>query len=117
VQDIYALGVIVYEALTGGTLLPQDTPNAAEACARDDAQYAWERAVPDAVATSGIRHVLLACLARDAAHRPSAAAVRDAIDGMGRAGGGAAIGRVAMGGSFTAQRTAGARASAKLDTA
>ena len=78
VQDIWALGVTVYEAITGDSALPSRR-GAAYACAAGDASYPWEVYVPRSLLDSGHSRLVLACLARDSAARPTAAAVQSAL--------------------------------------
>ena len=81
VQDIWALGVTVYEAITGDSALPSRR-GAAYACAAGDAPYPWEKSVPRCLLDSGHSRLVLACLARNAAARPTAAAVQSALEDL-----------------------------------
>ena len=77
-QDVWALAVIAFESLTGRPAL--DNEGAACRCARGEQPYPWERPPGEQAQewreAESLRAVLEPCLARDAAARPSADALR-----------------------------------------
>jgi serine/threonine protein kinase len=81
-QDVWALGVMVYEALTHSHALPRETSNdVAFELAAGKQQYLWERDELDpAYAKSKLRGCVAACLARD----PNVAHLRVMIDHLGQ---------------------------------
>ena len=72
--DIWALGVMVYEALTGALAFPpfRKRPVEVYEAAGGSARYPWESDRDVQFSRYRIRPVVEACLARDAAARPSA---------------------------------------------
>lgn len=96
--DIWAMGVVVYECLTGERAFPRYGGNTGVlACAKGRAKYAWERPeeeLPTAWVKARVRPVFERCLARSAADRPSAFEVLrglqrlDSVTTQGKRGGG-----------------------------
>ena len=88
-QDIYSLGVMVFEALTHARALPAfGASSAAVAAATGAQQYPWELAddkLSPAFGRSKIRGMLAACLAREASARPTAARLCEQLIGIGDA--------------------------------
>ena len=88
-QDVYALGVMVYEVLTHSrALTPVGSSAAAVAAANGESQYPWELSgdkLSLAFSRSRIRGMLAACLARDPGARPSAAWLCEQLIGVGDA--------------------------------
>ena len=80
--DIWALGVTVYEALTGTLVFPPFLMKPADihAAASGSAHYPWEVDHDVQFSRYRIRPVVEACLARDAAARPSAAQLLAQLD-------------------------------------
>jgi serine/threonine protein kinase len=83
-QDVWALGVMAFEALTQTRTLTM----AQEVfdCASGSMQYPWEAVPAEQPAQwrqSRLRALILPCLARDAAARPSAAALLAAVGKIG----------------------------------
>ncbi len=80
--DVWALGVILYELLAGHRPYPdvEHTPMTLLLKVTSDEPVP----LPDAFAEipSGLRELVLECLEKDPADRPSALAVRDALEGM-----------------------------------
>jgi hypothetical protein len=84
-QDIWALGVIGFEALTGSPALPclHRTADAIK-LADGRLQYEWEGSnVAPAVVQSRAYPIVRACLQRDQAHRTTAAGILQAIRALG----------------------------------
>jgi serine/threonine protein kinase len=79
-QDIWALGVIVYEALAG---CRAHTTAEAHAAAAGAQPYTWERDPAPAFAQSRLREIVLACLSRNRNDRPTAHDVLAAVDAVG----------------------------------
>ena len=79
--DVWALGVITYEALTGTLTFPVNTPEAEIAAAlAGGAPLRWEVAEEEELAKlRGLREPVLQCLSRDAAARPTADALAAAL--------------------------------------
>ena len=88
-QDVYALGLIVFEALTHARALPACGACAAAAAAAAGAQrYPWEAAedqLSPAFGRSKLRGTLAACLARNPAERPTAAQLCEQLISIGDA--------------------------------
>ena len=87
-HDVWSLGVMVYETITRAPAFARRGLKLASvfACARGDECYAWERPLgeqPPAWRNSRLREVVLLCLARDAAARPSAEELKTNIWRMG----------------------------------
>ena len=79
--DVWALGVIAYESLTGNAVFPpfSDTKRTHE-CACGHAQYPWEvDAAPDTWRKARSRSIFERCLQRRPQARPSAAEVLQAL--------------------------------------
>jgi serine/threonine protein kinase len=85
VQDIWALGVIGFEALVGGPALPWLRSTADAVMLADGSEpYPWERShVAPEFVQSRAYPVIVACLHRDPARRPTAPAILQAIDELG----------------------------------
>lgn len=84
-QDIWALGVISYEALTGerGVSALGGIETILELA--DGEPYPWEASQPPpSFAKSRVRAVVDMCLKRDPSHRASAAQVLVMIDQIGQ---------------------------------
>ena len=84
-QDVWALGVMAYEALTHSSAFPQFA-SAADivAAAAGTHEYVWEGASTlPAFAKSRARRLIGACLERDARKRPSAGHLLRMIDALG----------------------------------
>ena len=73
VQDIWSLGVIAYEALTGNAAVsPYSSMDTIHRLAAS-AMYPWEAPnAPALYSKSRVRNVIAACLARNPSERPSA---------------------------------------------
>ena len=88
-QDIWALGVMLYEIITQGPTFPPGTQaSALYECASGRQQYPWEAdaALSDAQwRRSRLRGVASLCLARDAAQRPSAREISQKLAQMSSA--------------------------------
>ena len=85
-HDVWALALMAYEAIARQTTftMMSDAFN----CAYDHQKYPWEQSLeaqPLAWRQSRLRGALLPCLARDAAQRPTAAALLDSIVRLGHA--------------------------------
>ena len=80
--DIWALGVMVYEALTDGAVFPPytTTPGDVYAAASGSARYPWELDRDAQFSRYRVRPAVEACLARDPAARPSAVQLITMID-------------------------------------
>ena len=87
--DVWALGVIAYEALTHARAFPPGRRSAEVfAAAAGRRPYPWELAegnLPRMWRRSRLRNIAEACLAREAARRPTAQCVVDAMQLMGSA--------------------------------
>ena len=85
-HDMWAVGVMAYESLVGHMALP--TLSAIRACAAGGQPYPWElpagKQAP-AWRESRLRGLLAACLSRDPAERPTAAALAASVSNVGRA--------------------------------
>ena len=105
--DIWALGVIVYEVLTGAPAL-QTCKNVEEviAHAAGEKAYPWEAAANADFDQSNVRHLIRECLRRNPELRPTAAQLRAAVDAMGRSDGGSAVSRSATPNATLAARSA-----------
>ena len=80
--DIWALGVIVYEALTDDIVFPPfvKRPTDIFAAASGTARYPWELDQDAQFSRYRIRPVVVACLARKAAARPTAVQLLAQLD-------------------------------------
>ena len=73
--DIWAVGVIAFELLTQERVFPPEATVEDVVCALRGAGLPWERGAVRCARLRGLRGAVLACLARDPARRPSAAAL------------------------------------------
>ena len=85
-QDVYALGVMVFEVLTHARVFPSSACAAALTAATGESQYPWE--VPEteldsAFCRSKIRNMLTACLSREPNERPTAAQLCEQLIAIG----------------------------------
>ena len=80
--DIWALGVMVYEALTDDIVFPPFVTSASDvlAAASGSVRYPWELDRDKQFSRYRIRPAVEACLARDPAARPTAASLIAQID-------------------------------------
>ena len=80
--DIWALGVMVYEALTDGAVFPPyaTPPSDVYAAASGSVRYPWELDRDKQFSRYRVRPAVEACLARDPAARPSAVELITMID-------------------------------------
>lgn len=86
--DIWALGVIVYEAISGSHAFPRlSGTEPILKCAHGGAKYPWEGdgVAGGAFARSRVRELVLRCLSREPDRRPRAPAVLRAIDRISNA--------------------------------
>ena len=84
-HDVWALGVIAYEAITQTRSLT--TQNQIAQCAQGHAQYPWEAhssQQPQEWLQSRLRTVMMPCLQRDAAARPTAAQTHARVARLGQ---------------------------------
>ena len=84
-HDVWALGVVAFEAIAGQQAMR--SVNDIRRSAAGQQAYPWEGplgAQPPAWRHSRLRGLLLPCLARNAAARPSAAAVAELVSQVGQ---------------------------------
>ena len=86
--DIWALGVVAYEALTDSVVFPPSARASRDACAaaHSSAPYPWESGRRDKqLSQCNLCEVVVACLARDPSARPSARELLAHIDRLNNA--------------------------------
>ena len=85
IDHVIQVGLLAWEALTGQQLAgPSVSKGALEQMASGEAPYPWEHLpLPQKFDESRLKAVVLECLRRKPSQRPSAAALKLAVDALG----------------------------------